>query len=614
MVHVLGDGILLKCEEGHGLVVEYYEEVPVAQFNEKHEDTPRFTWVYGYNQQARSLTESIAHGTVFELFMWYFGAGTAAEPHTAPKVSFQWKSPDFLLKNVDFQLKNVDFIINQGEGAWHYRPKELFSMRETLHTSWDTVGNRKNTMAFLLSRANELQTNGFCAAKKPERLIAQLAKRGSATEKLSSHLDVTVPAAVADKKDAPWYPGQVNVWIQNTLDVDVALICDRTGERACDDDEPIPPGGGANIVAFDTDTFSAIPAGESVALVEFRVDVSRGIVQDWVIGLPAGSVQPHEIAERKAKKSSVHQVKEAEASVRAEVPKANKEWKRGDPKPPQPDRTPPKAATPAAVVKEVEEKEHTTPAALCEVDEIRIAPNACAVKSNQSIGQTAGTSLKMPHYVPMFLKPAGSRLQKIMPWLKKYVLEREQEWAAMPRGAGAFDAADPTVTARSTQYNLLSSGRSSIEKAKLKILRDAIGGAVVEFMNAWTAPGVQLGPLGDATAYRTGVNGMKWENVPDAWVECWCNVHRAPSGQILDKGWEKYTYIRPHSHAYPISGYISLDAEPSETLFRSPWEDQELFTVEAQNSRMLLFPGEFWIENVWIWYFNDGFCGNDAVS
>ena len=54
---------------------------------------------------------------------------------------------------------------------------------------------------------------------------------------------------------------------------------------------------------------------------------------------------------------------------------------------------------------------------------------------------------------------------------------------------------------------------------------------------------------------------------------------------------EKYTYMRPHSHAYPISGYMSIQAEPSETLFRSPWEDQELFSIEAQNGRINLFPG-----------------------
>ena len=54
---------------------------------------------------------------------------------------------------------------------------------------------------------------------------------------------------------------------------------------------------------------------------------------------------------------------------------------------------------------------------------------------------------------------------------------------------------------------------------------------------------------------------------------------------------EKYTYMRPHSHAYPLSGYMSVQAEPSETLFRSPWEEQELFTVDAQNGRINLFPG-----------------------
>jgi hypothetical protein len=137
----------------------------------------------------------------------------------------------------------------------------------------------------------------------------------------------------------------------------------------------------------------------------------------------------------------------------------------------------------------------------------------------------------------MLLKSPGSRLQKIMPWLKKYILEREEEWGQLPRGQGAFDEADPTVSARSTAYNLLSSGRTSIEKAKLKILRDAIAAAVVEYMQKWTAPGVQLAPLEEATPYRAGVNKMTWENIPAGWVECWCNVHRAPPGRIAADSW-----------------------------------------------------------------------------
>ena len=36
---------------------------------------------------------------------------------------------------------------------------------------------------------------------------------------------------------------------------------------------------------------------------------------------------------------------------------------------------------------------------------------------------------------------------------------------------------------------------------------------------------------------------------------------------------------------------MSIEAEPSETLFRSPWEDHELFTVAGQNGRMVMFPG-----------------------
>ena len=201
MVHSLGDGIVLRCEHGHGLVADYIEEVPVSQFNDEHAKSPRFIWTFGYGQQSRSLAENIATGNVFELFLWYFGAGTAAELHTA----------------------------TVGEGPTRYRSKELFSMRESLHMSWESVGNRKNLMGFLLSRVNAQQSGGFCAAAEPSHMVAQLAKRAGSTAELESHLDLTVPAQVADKGSSPWYPGQVDLWIRNTLDTSLQLTCDRTG-------------------------------------------------------------------------------------------------------------------------------------------------------------------------------------------------------------------------------------------------------------------------------------------------------------------------------------------------------------------------------------------------
>eukprot|EP01043_Picozoa_sp_COSAG02_P000458 COSAG02_NODE_8_length_60691_cov_104.994752_24_plen_98_part_00 len=84
--------------------------------SEKFADSPRMVWSFGFGQQSRSLSESITSGTLFEIFLWYYGGGNSAEAHTAAS----------------------------GTGNVLYRPKELFSMRETFHTVWDGVGNRKN--------------------------------------------------------------------------------------------------------------------------------------------------------------------------------------------------------------------------------------------------------------------------------------------------------------------------------------------------------------------------------------------------------------------------------------------------------------------------------------
>ena len=55
----------------------------------------------------------------------------------------------------------------------------------------------------------------------------------------------------------------------------------------------IAPGAGATVTSFDTDVFEATLDGETVDA--FRVDVSRGIVQDWVIGFHQKHTVPHQI-------------------------------------------------------------------------------------------------------------------------------------------------------------------------------------------------------------------------------------------------------------------------------------------------------------------------------
>lgn len=78
------------------------------------------------------------------------------------------------------------------------------------------------------------------------------------------------------------------------------LRCDRQTEDVCkdlqegQDGHDIAPGAGTAVMSFDTDTFEAfLSDGETVA--SFRVDVSRGIVQDWVIGFQPKHSDVHKI-------------------------------------------------------------------------------------------------------------------------------------------------------------------------------------------------------------------------------------------------------------------------------------------------------------------------------
>jgi len=79
------------------------------------------------------------------------------------------------------------------------------------------------------------------------------------------------------------------------MDETVELKCDRKIEDICKntEDRLIAPGAGATVTSFDTDVFEATLDGETVDA--FRVDVSRGIVQDWVIGFHQKPTVPHQI-------------------------------------------------------------------------------------------------------------------------------------------------------------------------------------------------------------------------------------------------------------------------------------------------------------------------------
>ena len=148
--------------------------------------------------------------------------------------------------------------------------------------------------AFLKSKLSVLQE--WCPPPGLSRKAKAKAKQ-AAQRALTSLVDLNQPPVkVSNKATDPWYPGQVNIFIQNSLDETIELKCDRHIEDVCKilEERKIAPHTGATVTSFDTDVFQAIVDGETVDA--FRVDVSRGIVQDWVIGFRPKHTAVHVIA------------------------------------------------------------------------------------------------------------------------------------------------------------------------------------------------------------------------------------------------------------------------------------------------------------------------------
>ena len=98
------------------------------------------------------------------------------------------------------------------------------------------------------------------------------------------------------------------------------------------------------------------------------------------------------------------------------------------------------------------------------------------------MGRVEGTAFRRVEGVPVLLKEFTPALKRLLPWLRAYMLEREGEWLKLPRGQGSWDGADVSLSSRSTRYNLLGSGRTALERARLATLRDFIAASVAEML------------------------------------------------------------------------------------------------------------------------------------
>lgn len=71
MFYTLGDGMVLSPEDNVWKLT-YLEDIPIDYFNAQYAGRHRMMWLFGFDGQRRSLTESIRTGTGFEPSVWYW--------------------------------------------------------------------------------------------------------------------------------------------------------------------------------------------------------------------------------------------------------------------------------------------------------------------------------------------------------------------------------------------------------------------------------------------------------------------------------------------------------------------------------------------------------------
>ena len=94
-------------------------------------------------------------------------------------------------------------------------------------------------------------------------------------------LDVSKPARLLESRDI-WHAGQVELWVQNLLTEAVELHCPASDELCDSGSVTLGTGEGRHVRSHDRELISAVGLA-SAKTHRFRIDISNGIVQDFVI-------------------------------------------------------------------------------------------------------------------------------------------------------------------------------------------------------------------------------------------------------------------------------------------------------------------------------------------
>jgi len=272
MIHSLGDGVVFKCphkdkgKKNKELQAVYMDEVPVPYFNSRFSAMPRVQWCFGYDMQRRSLSQSLTGGTKFEIFIWFHpGKKEGCAGELAPQTESE--------RERQRRANSKDY---------HNKPKrkELLRFTETLHTDWNETIYHENLADWLTYKAKAVSNGLGLSVAGGKQSVQEEAKR---TEK--------------------WWPGEVDIWVYNGFGHAVSVnrarptMAEEEAVQGDSSDVLLAPGTGQRIIAFEPEQWVARHAEEQsfqedstgeagwlgTKLDHFYVDVSRGVVQNWLL-------------------------------------------------------------------------------------------------------------------------------------------------------------------------------------------------------------------------------------------------------------------------------------------------------------------------------------------
>ena len=197
MFYTLGDGMVLNPpKDGGSWTLTYFEEIPIDYLNWKYAGQHRLMWLFGFDGQRRTLTESIAKGTGFEPSVWYWPPETTTTEGLDTEIfrmiehlHTDWSGDffDFSLRRW-FSAKIEAIMLGQGSSGHNLMQGKESNGRGHFddHLGFDAFNGRR--------------TSEFAVVEVDFTVVNRLKKKGS-TLSLYKATDMGTPIAQLSSKE-----------------------------------------------------------------------------------------------------------------------------------------------------------------------------------------------------------------------------------------------------------------------------------------------------------------------------------------------------------------------------------------------------------------------------